>query len=269
MTYAQFLLFFIVTPLVALGAAALPAYFRRSSQPGQVALWPGIAPVLALMGIATLYTMPWDDHLIALGVWWYRPSSLFGLYIGHVPLEEALFFPLQTLLVGMWWLWLGGWAAPVAGAIDTRTAHTRRGALGRSAVVAVGVAAWIGSLALLGAGWRAGTYVGWEIAWALPPLLLQALVGGDILWRRRRLLGWVVIPVVVYLSCVDALAIHLGIWTIDRRQSLGLLIGARLPVEELLFFLVTSALIGCGLVLGSATESRRRARALAGKLGGR
>lgn len=268
MTYAQLLLLFVVAPTIALGVALLGRY-RRRSQDAQGARWPRYSVTLALMGIATLYTIPWDDHLIALGVWWYRPMSLLGPSIGHIPLEEALFFPLQTLLVGVWWIWLAGWMSSARGGVDPHAKENWRGASGRMPAFTVGVALWIGSLALLGSGWRHGTYIGWEMAWALPPLLLQILVGGSTLWRHRRLLGWVVIPAALYLSCVDALAIHLGIWTIDPRQSLGVLIGGQLPVEELLFFVVTSALIGCGLVLGSAAEMRRRAQALFELAGGR
>lgn len=265
MTYAQLQLVFVVTPTIALSVITLIERYRRRGQKEPELLWPRLVPLLALMGIATLYTIPWDDHLIAIGVWWYKSALLLGPSIGHIPIEEALFFPLQTLLVGAWWIWLTGWASPLTDIAETRTADKRRGRAGRVTVVAVGAALWIGALTLLAARWRPGTYLGWEMVWALPPLLLQILVGGDILWRRRRLLGWVVVPATLYLSCVDALAIHTGIWIIDPRQSLGMLIGGQLPVEELLFFLVTSALIGFGLALGSATAMRRRAQALFGQ----
>ncbi len=104
--------------------------------------------------------------------------------------------------------------------------------------------------------------LGWELAWAIPPLLLQALFGGDILWRQWRLVAGIIAPVTLYLSCVDALAIHSGIWTIDPRQSLGILLVGVLPLEELLFFTLTSTLVAFGLTLGIAEESRQRIRAL-------
>jgi lycopene cyclase domain-containing protein len=265
MTYMQILLVFVVAPMVALGAAVLVDRYKKRGQQGLESLWPQIVPLLALTIIATLYTYPWDNHLIAAGVWWYQPALLLGLYIGRVPLEEALFFPLETLLVGVWWLWLARWFAPTGDSLTVQYVHDKpRSAVGRAVVIAVGVAVWIGSLALLGAEWRPGTYAGWELAWALPPLLLQIGVGGNLLWRYRLLLGLVVLPAALYLSCVDALAIHLRIWAIDPRQSLDVSIGGLLPVEELLFFLVTSVLIGIGLALGSAAEKRFRIQALFG-----
>ncbi len=264
MTYARLLLLFVLAPTLMLSVAIAFDRRRKRHEEGQAPLWPQLAVLLALMGVATLYTLPWDDHLIAVGVWWYKPALLLGAYLGHIPIEEALFFPSQTLLVGMWWIWLTGRASPARNAIERDRANNLHGAPRRAAVGAAGAAVWLGALALLGAGWRPVTYVGWELAWALPPLLVQVLVGGDILWQRWRLVWWVAVPVALYLSCVDALAIHLGIWTIDPRQSLGVVIGGWLPIEELLFFLLTSALVSFGLVLGVAEELRIRTRAMSG-----
>ncbi len=283
MTYAELLLVFVVAPTVMLsGAIFLTRRFsnrfshhsQRWDQCAPTTLWPRLAALLALMGVATLYTIPWDDHLIALGVWWYQPALLLGPSIGHIPVEEALFFPLQTLLVGVWWMGLSEWVPSMRGAMRGATRGAMRGATGgrasmerrsgtgRTIVFALGAAVWIGALALVVERWQPGVYLGWELAWALPPLLLQILLGGDILWRRWGLVSLTLVPAALYLSCVDALALHLRIWTIDPRQSLGLLIGGQLPVEELLFFVATSALIGCGLVLGSAPEMGLRARAV-------
>ena len=52
--------------------------------------------------IALLYTTPWDNYLVATGVWWYDPALVTGLTLGWVPIEEYTFFILQTLLAGLW-----------------------------------------------------------------------------------------------------------------------------------------------------------------------
>ena len=44
-------------------------------------------------------------------------------------------------------------------------------------------------MAVLLARWRPGTYLGLEVAWFLPPIILQLLVGADGLWLRRRLVA--------------------------------------------------------------------------------
>ena len=262
MTYGLLLLLFVGAPIVAL--AALLGRARRRAHGASGGAWRRAAAVtlLLLMGVATAYTFPWDNHLIATGVWWYNPALVSGIAISHVPLEELLFFPLQTLLVGLWGMWMTQQFEAAAIPVSGGARQCRANGWGRRIVPALGTALWLlGALVLL-TGWRHGVYLGWELVWAIPPLLLQALVGGDILWSQRRLIVGIIAPVTLYLSCVDALAIHMGIWTISPRQSLSVLLFGALPIEELLFFTLTTTLVACGLVLGIATESRQRIRAL-------
>ena len=262
MTYGRLLLQFVVVPIIVLAVLVLRDRRKRNggtTPPGRLAY----VMVAALIVVAVLYTTPWDNHLIATGVWWYRPELVSGITFGWIPLEELLFFPLQTLLVGLWFLWLVPRLAhpAVAGGDTNDTAYAGAGIRMRLIASVAGGCLWLVALSVLLVGWRPGTYAGWELAWALPPLILQLGLGADILWRYRRLVAATLVPVILYLSTVDALAIHEGIWTIDPRQSLGILLGGLLPLEELLFFSLTSALVAFGLVLGVAAESRARLRA--------
>ena len=259
MTYGQLLIFFIVAPSAILAALVVREWLRTSGASDYAWRRAAVATLLVLIVVATIYTIPWDGHLIAMGVWSYRPSLLIGIFAGRIPLEEVLFFPLQTLLVGLWFFWLAPRLAPKRGPDGQMS-----GAFPWRAIVgAAGALVWLGALLALLTDWRAGTYLGWELVWALPPLLAQILIGGDLLWRKRGLVEGVVVPAALYLCCVDALAIHLRIWTIDPHQALGLLIAGALPLEEFVFFLVTTMLIGFGLVLGSSTEMRGRVRRIA------
>ena len=119
------------------------------------------------------------------------------------------------------------------------------------------VALWLASVAILLSGWRPGVYLSLILAWALPSILIQIAFGADILWHHRRLIAAVIVPLGIYLSLVDAVAIAAGIWTIDPSQSTGIFIG-RLPVEEAVFFFVTVILLAFGLTLSLAEESRAR-----------
>ena len=47
----------------------------------------------------------------------------------------------------------------------------------------------------------------------------------------------------------DFLAIGAGTWTIDPAQTTGILLGGVLPIEEVVFFLLTNVLIVFGMVL--------------------
>jgi lycopene cyclase domain-containing protein len=113
---------------------------------------------------------------------------------------------------------------------------------------------------LLVSGWAPATYMSLILAWALPPVLLQFAFGADILWRYRSLLFWALVPPVLYLTFADALAIGSGTWTIDPAQSFNIFFGGVLPVEEFVFFLMTSLLLVFGVTLVMAEESQRRLR---------
>jgi lycopene beta-cyclase len=89
-SYGQFLLVFLVVPIVAL------AFLLRRHLS-----WRYARTVLTMALIAFVYTTPWDNWIIALGVWGYDPSLVWGVVIGWVPLEEYLFFLLQPMLGGL------------------------------------------------------------------------------------------------------------------------------------------------------------------------
>lgn len=269
LTYGSLLLIFVIVPIIALGLVNAGFLVQRKNHDASMAersWWSPWVALAVLIVVAVLYTAPWDNHLIAAGVWWYSPARISGIAIGQIPLEELLFFPLQTLLIGLWFIGLlreRGWEGlpAVSGVFDKRgiqAAHCKGGHL---IAFTVGGTLWLAALLLLRDGWRPGTYLSWELVWALPPMLLQIGLGGDILWRWRWLLAKVLVPVVIYLSAVDALAIHQEIWTISPQQTLGVLVGGVLPVEEIAFFALSSTLVAFGLTLAITSAPRQRIRA--------
>lgn len=54
-----------------------------------------LPPALAV----TLWLVLADELAISGGVWAFGPDKHLGVYLGHVPVEEALFFLLTNLLV--------------------------------------------------------------------------------------------------------------------------------------------------------------------------
>ena len=216
---------FTLPPLVALAL-----FQRRTREP-----W---GPLLLLVGIAFVYTTPWDNYLVAREIWSYPPDRVLGR-IGYVPIEEYAFFVIQTVLTGLWVRLLQArWPAAEAPASDVRvrTAGT----------VAFGVLALVGAGLVVRAGH--GLYLGLIVAWAFPVLALMWGIGGHLIWARRRLVAWAVVPTTLYLWVADRVAIGLGIWDItDATRTGAELFG--LPVEEALFFLVTNLLVAQGLVM--------------------
>lgn len=89
MTYARFLLVFLVVPIVALFAGNFRRLRRRH----------GLA-CAAVCGLALLYTSPWDNHAAKVGLWsfdpQFAPPSHFVLYL---PWEEYAFYGLQGVFL--------------------------------------------------------------------------------------------------------------------------------------------------------------------------
>lgn len=269
MTYFGFLLRFLVIPILIL----LFVNWREKERPtpgfNASKIWQGI---LIHIILAVIYTTPWDNYLVATGVWYYDPELVTGIVFGYVPLEEYTFFVLETLMIGLWWWTLA--RLPVLTPAPSTLTGTRpkgRGEFKPNKTLRVwtlGLLAilWAVSLFVLLSGWEPGTYLAITLTWALPAIAPQLAFGADILWRYRLLLGTVILTGAGYLSAMDALAIGSGTWTIDPAQSTGIFLG-NLPVEEAVFFVITVVLISFGMTLLLADVSQGRLRELKSLLG--
>jgi lycopene cyclase domain-containing protein len=258
MTYASFLIGFILLPIIILLLWLLYKYWRGSWRPDLIGFSPSISFPL-LSAIAVLYTTPWDNYLVATRVWWYDPARVLGITIGWVPIEEYLFFMLQPVLGGLILLYL--FSRRSAGTADLPSGlNFRRWSL------AIALTIWVAGLIFLLAGMPDTTYLGLELVWALPVVILQLAFGADIFWRHRSKLILLILGLTIYLSLADALAIEAGVWTINPQKSLGVLVGGILPVEEFVFFLLTNTMVGFGFVLIWSPESRARLRGILGKI---
>ena len=253
MTYFGFLLRFLGIPIVLLGIVTWLDVRRGKSIPANLRAWPIWAGILLHVVVAVVYTTPWDNYLVATGVWYYDPKLVTGIVFGWVPIEEYTFFVVQTIMAGLW----------IAILMRRLPVNPNPPPLQRSwrvfPTVILGFI-WVGSVVLLASGWLPGTYLGLELVWALPPIMLQLAFGGDILRRYGRLVLLAIISLTAYLGLADFLAIGSGTWEINPARSLHWLIGGVLPFEEIVFFLVTNTLITLGLVLVVAQESHQRFR---------
>ena len=91
MTYASFLLLFLVAPLT-LVIALQPRSLRTR----------GLLPLGVLLGVVYAATIPWDSAAVARGLWSFDVEKTWSPRIAGLPLEELCFFGLQTLLIGLW-----------------------------------------------------------------------------------------------------------------------------------------------------------------------
>ena len=255
MTYFGFLIRFLGIPIAILAVVAYLDGRRGRAIPPNLAHWPFAAAVGLHILVAVVYTTPWDNYLVATGVWYYNPALVTGITLGWVPIEEYTFFVVQTILAGLWMLFLMR-RLRLEGPFSPLSARWRW-------VPALLLApVWLISIVVLLSGWAPGTYLGLELAWALLPILIQTGFGGDILRRYGRLVVLSILGMTAYLSAADYVAIGSGIWAISPEHSVNSLIGGVLPLEEVVFFLLTNTLITFGVVLLISQEGWARGRRL-------
>ena len=229
MTYFGFLLRFLFIPILIL--------FILTWRHNNKSFW---VAVLINVFLAVAYTTPWDNYLVATRVWSYDPKLVSGIVFGYVPLEEYTFFLLQTLFVGLWWKIVSRRIIP-----DRDFKPSQGFRLGSSVIAAL---IWLGAAIVFLVHWKQMTYFSILLFWSVPPMFPQFLFGADILWNQRKLLAWSILPMGLYLSFTDSLAIASGTWTINPAQSSGIFI-SKLPLEEAVFFFVTVTMVSFGITL--------------------
>lgn len=94
------------------------------------------------------------------------------------------------------------------------------------------------------------------MGWIMPILLLQWIIGFRIFVRNWRSLAVPTVGGLIFYSLIDSVAVSQAIWHFDPAQNLGLFLGP-LPLEEVLFFGLTSLLVAQSLVLFLPDRLRR------------
>jgi lycopene cyclase domain-containing protein len=258
MTYFGFLLRFLGIPIAVLAVVAYLDARRGRVIPPNLRQWPLVAAIALHILVALIYTTPWDNYLVATGVWYYDPALVTGLTLGWVPIEEYTFFVVQTILAGLWILFLLR-RLRLDGPFKPLNSRWRwEPALFFFPIWAASVTA--------SSRYAPGTYLRLELAWALLPIIIQVGFGGDILRRYGRLVVLSILGMTAYLSAADYVAIGSGTWAISSGKSLNILIGGVLPLEEIVFFLLTNTLITFGVVLLISQEGQARVRELWNRL---
>lgn len=230
LTYLEFLALFVVPPSLVLSALAVV----RPMRPGR---WGGVG---LMVGVAFVYTSPWDSYLVQRGVWYYGEGAVSHT-VWHVPLGEYLFMVLQAATVALWLYVVLEREEGSAPFRPTDVSGTDRlvGVLAGAAVGTVGLALTTQSPTF---------YLGAVLAWAAPVLALQwAFSWRYLRVRWRTLLAGVAVPT-LYFCLIDRIAIELGVWVVPPRFTTGLFLWG-LPVEEAVFFALTAVFVVQGLIL--------------------
>lgn len=252
MTYADFLLIFLISPLVALGVILR----RRLLDRRFLALAGGLTLV------ALIYMAPWDHTAAVWGLWTWAPGRTWDARWWDVPPEEYLFCILEALLgsalIYAVLLWRGRAASAMRPQREARPLRVDVATTLMALVVA----------ATAQVGWA---YLPFLLVWALPIIGIQWALGGRYLWRERRVWPWVALGLCAYFTLADAIAISAGVWKFDARALTGIALGP-VPLEEILFYLLTALMVTQGFITlwygyadreALALRVRRRVRRLA------
>ena len=257
MTYFSFLIYFVFIPILVLLVITWLDNRANRPTPGfdSEKVWLIIAVHVFL---ALTYTTPWDNYLVATGVWNYNPNLVTGITLGYVPIEEYTFFVVETILSGLWWWFL---ARRIGGA-NNRWSSSREAAyrdpahrylIRNSKLIYLSTfllsVSWLFFTYQFFFGPASWNYLGIIFFWALPAILPQLLFGADILWHHRKLVFWTVFVPGLYLSLADIIALNETTWQISKAQTLGINFFGILPLEEVVFFFITNVLIGFGMTL--------------------
>jgi lycopene cyclase domain-containing protein len=226
LTYLEFHLLFLLPVLSVLSLSLLA---RRVEH-----LRLQLAGLAVIVALALLYTTPWDNYLIAQGVWAYGEGRVAGR-VWLAPVGEYLFILLQPVVATVWLFHLRAPAVEVG----TRGRDWLVGLAAGGLVTAVGAALLT----------REPTfYLGAILAWGGPVLALQWAVGWRYLLATRRHVALAVGVPTLYLWVADWVALREGVWVISDRYTTGFGLPG-LPVEEMTFFLTTNLFVVQGLVL--------------------
>src|SRR5512139_63361 len=101
MTYFGFLAIFLGIPILTLGLITWADTRRGRQIPPYMSAWNPWAAIALHAVVAVIYTTPWDNYLVATGVWYYDPALVTGILLGWVPIEEYTFFVVQSILAGL------------------------------------------------------------------------------------------------------------------------------------------------------------------------
>ncbi|GAC71575.1 hypothetical protein PANT_4d00009 [Moesziomyces antarcticus T-34] len=202
------------------------------------------AKLILLPIIAFLWTTPWDNIIVKNRAWSYHRHCIW-FTIGYVPIEEYFFFIIQSLISTLWGTLLTRWHLPnlyLAPPADGR----RRRSLATPTLVALIVPFLLGLR--LAVPDTHSYYFGMISWWASLPLAL--LLWGSIDFIRNMPIRAGLLPFAlsvmaptVYLWCSDVYALRRGTWHINEATSLNIFPIPDLPVEEMLFFLVTNLIL--------------------------
>ena len=239
MTYLEYLLFFIILPSLCIFGSS---FILRKNYQKKNSIIANVVSFSILSLIALIYTTPWDNYLVANGIWYYDSGKILGIILGNVPFEEYSYFILETLLVSL--------IVTVAIQLDfIKFPETISFNLTKSKFIILSILsiAWIICFLSFFNRFHSMLYMNLLLLWGIPPIFFQTLIGWDLIRYNKKTITLAILILGSYLSVTDFIAINQGIWTINPSFTVGIVF-LMLPLEEVMFFFITVILIIFGYI---------------------
>ena len=200
--------------------------------------------ILWVVLAAVVFTTPWDNVAARWGIWGF-PCNKYTLRLGYLPVEEYLFFVLQSLNV------MFGVRALLHLFPLFRHPLFFHFSIITGICVVISIPAWI----VLGfelrrqqRGKSPNLRYALHLVWFLPVLYLQWILAPLLLSMHLGLLAIMACGFGLYYTLADLVAVRAGLWFFDEKQITGHKI-AGLPWEEIAFFFLTSLLVAQSFLL--------------------
>lgn len=187
--------------------------------------------------IAFLYTTPWDNYVIYCDTWKYSSDRVVAV-IGYAPIEEYMFFIIQTVLTSLWALLCVRWSTPCLNFnYDKRSYQLIRWV----PITIFTMAMIVGyKLAIPGQG---TFYIGCILCWVFPAIIFMWYGGGNFFVKKIIPSTFAIVVPSLYLSWIDQLALKESVWHINEKTSLNIFVVEDLPIEEAFFFFIVNFII--------------------------
>ena len=228
MTYRRFHFYFNLPLLISLGILAYPSWSLNDTFVS-----------IGLCLIVIIFTTPWDNWAVKRNLWNF-PKDRILFRIWYCPVEEYLFFLTQTFQACLLTNVLRCYFAK---GIITKPEpnYTLAGILILLWMILLFVYKKIPRS-------RSLTYLWHILFWMLPVIFFQWTMGGFLI-QQPILIVVTTLFLGTLLCLFDLIAIQKGIWFFDETQTLRLKLFRLIPIEEILFFYLTTLMVAQGFLL--------------------
>ncbi|MBN1634603.1 MAG: lycopene cyclase domain-containing protein [Ignavibacteria bacterium] len=222
MTYIEFLLIFTVIPIFIL------LFLLRKYLDTTYIKWLFVVSVIAFVA-----TAGWDNYAVYSGIWHFPEDKTLGIKLFYVPVEEYIFFFLQTYTTGL-----------VQFIFIKKNLKLNL----KNLSFLITPVLIFQTNEIMKLPFDKYNYLFHLFSWGGIFILIQIIAG------RKKILNnisKIVLPsfiMTLYFSIADSISIGYGIWDFDPMQTIGVRI-FNIPLEEILFFLVTNILITEAMIL--------------------